>query len=335
MSIAARAGMILAATMSNGLPSPRPSSPSGASGASGTRASGPRRSVKIGDVRASLPAIKAIGQRLAPHEDAYHWILTLSWPAFFGWVTVAYMLTNAFFGFAFWLVRGSVANASSFADCFFFSVQTFATIGYGVMAPHSFWGHTLVTVEALAGILASASITGLTFARLARPTAKVLFSEKMVIATRDGIPHLQFRLANWRRNQLVEAQLNVMVLLTETTSEGETLRRPTPIKLVRDHNPMFILTWTAMHRIDADSPFYGGEETMAKLRATNAEIFVSLTGLDETFAQTIHTRYRYLLDDIVHNARFADILSTSDDGTRLIDFDKFHDIELLTEGTTR
>ncbi len=291
----------------------------------------PRRTVRIGDPRVSLPTIKAIGQRLAPHEDIYHWILTLSWAAFVGWVSVAYLATNALFGFAFWLARGSVANASSFADCFFFSVQTFATIGYGVMAPQTFWGNALVTVEALVGILASASITGVTFARLARPTAKVLFSEKMVVAMRDGVPHLQFRLANWRRNQIVEAQLRVMVLLTETTSEGETLRRPTHIKLVRDNNPMFILTWTAMHPIDADSPFFGGSQAFEKLRATNAEIFVSLTGLDETLAQTIHTRFRYQLGDIVHNARFADILTMSEDGTRIIDFDKFHDIVKLEE----
>ena len=292
----------------------------------------PHRTVKIKDARESLPTIRAIGQRLAPHEDIYHWVLTLTWPAFFGWVTVAYVATNMIFGLAFWLARGSVANASTFVDCFFFSVQTFATIGYGVMAPQSFWGHAIVTIEALAGILATATITGVTFARLARPTAKVLFSEKMVIAMRNGVPHLQFRLANWRRNQIVEAQLRVMVLLTETTSEGETIRRPTSIKLVRDNNPMFILTWTAMHAIDADSPFYGGPEVIEKLRATNAEVFVSLTGLDETLAQTIHTRFRYQLDDIVHNARFADILTMGDDGTRIIDFDKFHDIVRLEEG---
>jgi inward rectifier potassium channel len=292
----------------------------------------PRRSVKLGDAKASLPTIRAVGTRLAPHEDIYHWVLTLSWPAFVGWVAIAYVLTNALFALAFWLTRGSVSNVSTFADCFFFSVETFATIGYGVMAPQTFWGHTLVTVEALAGILASASITGVTFARLARPTAKVLFSEKMVIAKRNGIPHLQFRIANWRRNQIVEAQLRVMILLTEVTSEGETLRRPTPVTLLRDHNPMFILTWTAMHAIDEKSPFFGGKDTLDKLRSTSAEVFVSLTGLDETLTQTIHARYRYQLADIVHDARFADILSMNEDGTRLIDFDKFHDIEPLPAG---
>jgi inward rectifier potassium channel len=296
--------------------------------ASGPR---PRLTVQNGDARASLPTVKVKGQRLAPHEDFYHWVLTLSWPAFFGWVTVAYLVTNALFGAAFWLARGSIANAAGFADCFFFSVETFATLGNGVMAPQSTAGHLLVTFEALAGILASASITGITFARLARPRARILFSEKAVVANRDGVPHLQFRMANWRRNQIGEAQLHVLVLLTETTREGETIRRPTSIKLVRDKNPMFLLTGTAMHPIDAESPFYGGDATMEKLRAMKAEIFLILTGLDETLAQTIHTRYRYQLDDIVYNARFSDILSMREDGTRVIDFDKFHDLEMLDE----
>ena len=280
------------------------------------------------DARRSMPTIQAIGHRLAPHEDFYHWVLTLTWPAFFGWVTVAYMLTNLVFGTAYYLLPGSVANTSGFLDCFFFSVETFATIGYGEMTPLGRVGHSIMTLEALGGILASASITGVTFARLARPTAKVLFSEKAVIATRDGVPHLMFRMANWRRNQIAEAQLAVMVLLTETTIEGETMRRPKVIKLVRNTNSMFLLTWTAMHPIDEESPFYG-EGAMDRLRAMNADIFLSLTGFDETLAQTIHTRYRYVLDDIVHNARFADVLTTRDDGVRVIDFDKFHDIEML------
>ena len=296
-----------------------------------TNANPPRPRLVAKDARASMMSIKAVGQKLAPHEDFYHWILTLSWPAFFGWVTVAYVVVNAVFGVAFMLAPGSVSNANGFAECFFFSVQTFATIGYGTMAPQTTAGHLIVTVEALGGILATASITGVTFARLARPTAKVLFSEKAVIATRDGIPHLMFRMANWRRNQIAEAQLAVMVLMTEITAEGETMRRPTSIKLVREKNPMFLLTWTAMHPIDADSPFFG-EGAMDKLRAMKAEIFLSLTGLDETIAQTIHTRYRYTLDDIVYNARFTDILSVRDDGTRIIDFDKFHDLEMLSDG---
>lgn len=312
--------------MSNAPSSLRPSKED-----AGATAGKRRLQVSSHDARASLPVVKAIGQKLAPHEDFYHWVLTLSWAAFFGWMTVAYLLTNGLFALVFMAVPGCVANVHGFADSFFFSVETFATIGYGVMAPQSTYAHVVVSFEALAGILATASITGVTFARLARPTAKVLFSEKAVIAPRNGVPHLQFRMANWRSNQIAEAQLSAMILLTEITKEGETMRRPTTLELVRDKNPMFLLTWTALHPIDSDSPLFGGEPTMEKLRAMKAEIFLTLTGLDETLAQTIHTRYRYRLEDIVYNARFADVLSTRPDGVRVIDFDKFHDLEMLED----
>ncbi len=288
---------------------------------------------KFDGALASMPQVKVNGHTLAPYEDFYHWILTQTWLAFFGWVTVAYGATNALFACAYVAVPGSVANASGFVESFFFSVETFATIGYGVMAPQSRYAHMLVSLEALVSILATATITGITFARLARPTARVIFSSKAVMSNRNGVPHLQFRMANWRRNRIAEAQLNVMVLVVETTREGETLRRPVPLRLLRDKNPMFMLTWTAMHAIESDSPFFG-PDAFETLGAMKAELFLTLTGIDETFGQTIHTRYRYHLDEIVHNARFADILRTSEDGVRTIDFDKFHDLEKV-EGTAQ
>ncbi|HEY8075727.1 MAG TPA: ion channel, partial [Labilithrix sp.] len=204
-------------------------------------------------------------------------------------------------------------------------VQTLGTIGYGSMAPATRYGNVVVSIEALVGILLTAIVTGMTFVRFARPTAKILFADKAIIAKRDGVPHLMFRLANWRRNQIVEAALSVMILVTERTKEGDVMRRPQAIALVRRVNPMFALTWTAMHKIDESSPFFG-ENALEKLKAERAEIFLSVTGYDETIAQTIHARFRYSLDDVVMNAQFADVLTTRDDGTRIIDYDKFHDI---------
>jgi inward rectifier potassium channel len=182
-------------------------------------------------------------------------------------------------------------------------------------------------------MLATAVVTGLTFVRFARPTARILFSDKAVIAPRNGVPHLMFRMANWRRNQVVEAELDVMLLLSETTSEGETMRRPVMLTLVRKQNPMFALTWTAMHAIDETSPFHG-ERAMERLKEQRGEIFISLRGFDETISQTIHARFRYSLDDIIPSARFVDVLELREDGTRVIDFDKFHDIVRVAEGSS-
>jgi inward rectifier potassium channel len=282
------------------------------------------------DPRTMFPSILAVGRKLAPHEDFYHWVLTLTWPRFFGAVAAAFIAINAAFGALFSLAPGAVKDANGFADHFFFSVETLATIGYGEMAPQTHYGHVLVVIEAFVGIVFSAVVTGLTFARFARPQARILFSDKIVIAPRDGVPHLMLRMANWRRNQIVEATLTVLVLMTETTKEGETMRRPVALKLVREKNPMFALSWTAMHKIEEGSPFYG-PDAMDKLRAMRADIFLTLYGLDETLMQTIVARFRYSLDDIVFNAKFADLLVIRDDGVRVIDYDKFHDIEPLGE----
>jgi inward rectifier potassium channel len=285
------------------------------------------------DVRLVFPRIDVMGERLSFHEDFYHVLLRISWKAFFAFVTIAFVLTNIAFALLYMVSPGSVSNASSFVDHFFFSVETLATIGYGVMAPQNRWAHSIVTIESLAGIASTAMITGLTFARFARPSAKILFSDKMVICPRDGIPHLMFRMANWRRNQISEAQLKLFLLVSETTREGESMRRPMKIDLVRETNPLFALSWTVMHRIDEASPFFG--DGMKRLREQRAEMFLTLSGLDETLMQTISARWRYELDDIVTDHRFADILVLRDDGTRVIDYDRFQDLVPVDRAATK
>ena len=263
--------------------------------------------------RGAFPSLRVIGQRRAPWGDAYHLLLKMPWWGFFALVAGAILGANALFAGLYLLQDGTIANSrpGSFADAFFFSVQTMATIGYGLMAPATTYGHVLVTVEAMTGMIGMALVTGLTFAKFSRATSRVIFSARVVVLPRDGVPHVMFRMANWRHNQIVEAQLRVGVL-------------------VRDRTASFFLTWTAMHRIDEQSPFFG-PDALDRLRARNAELFLTLIGWDETIGQTIHARYRYGLDDIAWNARFADVLTVDDDGTRVIDYTRFHEVVPLDE----
>lgn len=273
--------------------------------------------------------VEARGLSRAPHEDLYHWILTISWGQFLALCALAFLLANALFACLYLLEPASILHAESFEDLFFFSVQTMATIGYGNMAPATRYGHVLVTLEALVGMLGVALATGLTFAKFSKPTARVLFSNKMVLGPRDGVPHLMLRMANLRLNQVVEATLRIVLLRTHVTREGDVLRVPLELSLVRSRTPVFVLSWLAMHRIDETSPLFG-EGALAKLKAERAEMFVSLSGLDDTTGQTIHARRSYSLDDIAVGARFVDILTTRDDGTRVIEYTKFHQVEAVT-----
>jgi inward rectifier potassium channel len=291
---------------------------------------------KAKKIRFQPPALAALsivtrGQRVSFFEDVYHKILAMPWWQFFAYVAAGWVGINAIFAVFYAAAPGSVAGArpGDLEDAFYFSVQTFATIGYGAMSPATRFGHAVVVVEALVGTLGVALVTGVTFAKFARPTARILFGAKAVVATRDGVPHLVFRLANWRGNMVVEGHLRALVLLRSETREGESIRIPVELPLVRDRTAIFALTWIPMHRIDKSSPFWGGAEALEKLRAQRAEIFLSFSGLDETSGQQIHARHNYALDDIVYNARFVDVLSISDDGTRTIDYASFHDVEVL------
>ncbi|EKQ70495.1 Inward rectifier potassium channel [Leptolyngbyaceae cyanobacterium JSC-12] len=269
------------------------------------------------------------GDHYNPWKDLYHRLLTMSWLQFLGLVASLYIITNLLFACAYLIGEENIANAQpgSLFDAFSFSIQTMATIGYGAMYPKTFYAHILVAFEAFVGLLGVAMATGLMFARFSRPTARVLLSNKAVIMPYNGIPTLMFRAANKRGNQILEARLWVTLIREETTVEGYTMRRIYDMKLLRSHSPFFVLTWTAMHPIDEESPLYG--ETPDSLANSDAEILISLTGIDETVAQTVHTRHAYAVRNILWNHKFIDVVSTLPTGQRMIDYAHFHDVEPL------
>lgn len=264
-----------------------------------------------------------------PWSDLYHRLLMMPWPLFLGLIAGGYVGANLVFAIAYLLGGDCIANAQpgSLSDAFFFSIQTMATIGYGALYPKSLYAHILVAIEAFVGLLGVAMATGLMFARFSRPTARVLFSEAAVIMPYDGQPTLMFRAANRRGNQILEARLWVTLIREETTAEGHTMRRIYDLNLVRSQSPFFVLTWTAFHPLDENSPLFG--ETPESLAQSTAEILVTLAGLDETVAQTVHARHVYLVRDIFWNHNFVDVFSVLPTGQRVIDYTLFHEVRPL------
>src|SRR5882757_6274863 len=123
-------------------------------------------------------------------HDAYHLILSLTWPRFFGGAALAYVAVNLVFACVYFLGDHALNNASSFSDCFFFSVETLATVGYGNISPATFYGHCVATCEIMTGMLSLAVITSLVFARFSKPTARILFSKVAVVTRFEGVPML-------------------------------------------------------------------------------------------------------------------------------------------------
>jgi inward rectifier potassium channel len=196
------------------------------------------------------------------------------------------------------------------------------------MSPATFYANLLMTVEIAVGLMFIALTTGLVFARFSRPTARVLFSRVAVIGPHNGVPTLSFRLANQRRNQILQAEVGAALVRDEETTEGVAMRRFYDLKLARGRSPIFAMTFTAMHVIDADSPLFG--ETPASLAAQNAELVVTGTGIDETMGQSVHARTSYLPHEILWDHRFVDVFGWTESGRRAIDYGRFHDTVAIT-----
>jgi inward rectifier potassium channel len=269
--------------------------------------------------------VVVVGLRRRALGDLYHGLLTSSWSSLFALLVVLYLLVNAGFAWGYLALGDAIENArpGSFQDAFFFSVQTMATIGYGHMLPKSTAANLVSVVQVMIGLAGTALSTGLVFAKFARPTARVLFSDVAVVTEFDGQRCLLFRVANERGNQIVEAQLSVVVLRDEVTGGGEQVRRSHELRLIRERSLLFSLTWLAVHPLGPESPLHA--DTAESLKASDATLMVSLTGLDEHLGQMVHARHAYSSEQILFGRRFVDVLARQPDGSRLVDYRKFHD----------
>lgn len=256
------------------------------------------------------------GLRWFESHSAYHTALSMSWPKFLWTVVAIYTGINVLFAAGFLLCgpdalegAGPEQMGGELWRAFFFSVETFATIGYGNISPVGFPAHFIMYVEAIVAIMSQALTTGLLFARFARPNAAMRFSSMMVVAPFKGGRGLMCRLTNLRDSQLIDltARVNCSWLEAGTAGIG---RRYRLLTLERSEVMLFPLAWTLVHPITEESPLWG--LTDAELRAGDYEFLVLLAGIDETFAQQVHARTSYKPSEIVWGARFRNIFNPPD-----------------------
>jgi len=265
--------------------------------------------------------------------SGYHYLLTISWARFVAMLTVVYFLLNALFAEAYLLcgpdaLMGGLGHLDNpVLRAFFFSVQTFATIGYGSIVPATLAANLIVTVESLVGLLSFAWGAAILFARFSRPTAQILFSKTAVIAPYRGATAFEFRIANQRKNQIIELEAKVLFSRVEQDETGVN-RRFYTLELERQKVVFFPLAWTVVHPIDQRSPLFGLTEK--DFKTSEVEFLVLLSGIDETFSQTVHARSSYKANEVVWNAKFTDIfVRPADDEPLKIDIGRLHDFERL------
>lgn len=255
-------------------------------------------------------------------RDLYHALLRVPWWQAIGFIVAVYLVLNAVFA-GLYLAAGGIAGAEagSFLDAFFFSVQTMGTIGYGALHPVTRLANALVVVESVVGLVVTALATGLVFVRFSQVKARVVFSRRAAIAPVDGTPTLMIRVGNGRSNFIYDARLRVTMYRTTRTAEGVTMYRSTDLPLVRDHAATLSRSFVIMHRIDATSPLWG--DTPESLAAGEVELMVALSGTDDASLSAVHARCQYEHTDVAWGARLADILSETPAGDVVVDLRRF------------
>lgn len=274
---------------------------------------------------------RGVSTLLAP----YHALLALTWPKFLLLLVAFYGVVNLVFAIGYVACGAGALSGPTFGGitpalaiflrAFFFSVETFGTIGYGHVAPFSIAANVVMTVESLVGLLSAALTAGLVFARFSRPSADILYSRYALIAPYHGVTAFEFRCANERNNQLIETRARV--IFSRIVSRGDTrVREFTTLQLEFDRIAFLPLSWTIVHPITRSSPLYG--LTARDLTENEAEFLVLLSAIDETFSQLVHSRTSYRADEIVWNARFRPMfLESPEDGVAGMDLSLIHDFE--------
>lgn len=258
----------------------------------------------------------------------YHYLISISWLKFCSLILLVYLLVNIFFAFLY--LAGGVENFEGietnntfdrFVNEFFFSTQTFTTVGYGRINPVGVYSNIISSIESLTGLLSLALATGLLYGRFSRPVAKIIYSDNAIIAPFNGVNAFQFRIANMKNDHdMIDVETEVIL-----SKEVNNLRKFYNLKLEYRKINFFNASWTINHIINEESPVYGLSEK--DLKDSDCEFLILIKGYDNTFAQYVNSRYSYRYDELIWGARFTNIYGRSEDGRGMIELDKISLIE--------
>jgi len=256
----------------------------------------------------------------------YLFMINASWLVFSALIFGGFIIANVVFAFIYLKLgiqhlQGADLSTplSRFLSAFFFSAQTFTTVGYGRISPDGVLTSLVASLQALLGLMALAIGTGLLFGRFSRPAARLAFSQQMVVAPYQSGTSLQFRVANRRSNNLMEVEARVMLSTVEPSEEG-LVRKYKYLTLERHAVQFLPLSWTIVHPIDQDSPLWGKEPE--DLVRRQAEFLITIKAFDDTFFQTVHVRHSYRHDEVVWGARFAPAFEPDAQGEMVLDLGK-------------
>lgn len=260
--------------------------------------------------------------------DFYHGTLKSSLVTFIGNFVGIFLGLNAIFGFLYYLQPNSIAGVAehNFLDCFFFSVQTMGTIGYGAYTPQTIYAHILATIEVMIGLVGIGTFAALTFARISLPSGRLKFSEQCVINVDDGEPKLMFRVVHLRNNMIMNAKISLQLLMPTTNAYGQVEINLVDLPLENDYYHVMTASWVVKHPLTSISPIFN--KSQSDLAAEKCCLIATITGIDGTISQNVNHVYSYLPEDILWDMRFKSVIQFDEQqGEHVIDLNMVNNLE--------
>jgi inward rectifier potassium channel len=267
-------------------------------------------------------------------RDAYQSLIIMTWAKFFALTFIFIIALNLLFAitYVFIGVEDLVGDKEgdfwqNLTETFFFSFQTFTTVGYGHISPIGKLVNFVAAIESATGLMVFAIITGLLYGRFSRPSTRLLFSENAIIAPyKDGWA-LMFRVVNLRNNTLLELEASFAMTI-QVNEAGENKRKYYRLELEMSKIEYFPATWTIVHPINDKSPFNNLD--INNLAKEDLEVVIQLKAFDDTFSQHVHSRYSYQENEVIIGAKFKPASRVDENGDLIIPIDEFHDYELVS-----
>lgn len=269
----------------------------------------------------------------ASPRSIYQHLISYSWPRFLLLALSGYLTVN--FIFALIYVAVGVEHLSGIPQgstgqnllyCFFFSVQTLTTVGYGQIAPMGIATNIVATTEAIVGLMGFALITGLLYGRFSRPTARIRFSKNILLVAEPAQPELHFQLVNMRKDVLLHPEIQVIVKFNESTEQG-VVRRFYNLNLRIHRIVFFPLNWRVVHEINEGSPLFGLSHEDIVQR--EVEFLILAHAFDPVFQQQVYTWHSYHAAQLLKNARFTTPYHIDESGHTVLPINNIDLVEML------
>ena len=264
-------------------------------------------------------------------RDIFKYLVEISWTWFFTILFVGYIIFNLIFSLIYTyfgpenILGLYPENGSVFFQTFFFSIQTFTTVGYGTLAPLGIATQIVASIEAFVGFLSFSLATGLLYGRFSRPRSKIKFADNFVFSKYEQGHSFKFKLTNLRDVVLQDVEAKIITMFNKENENGQLVRTYYELPITLPKIDIMALTWTLVHKIDEESPFWN--KSKEEIISQHPEFLIFVNGFDEIYSERTRARKSYVVKDILLNKNFTTNFKSLENGKLLMDVRDLNNVE--------